>query len=127
MTATTRDRNEGVKPICPRCESLEVLPTLFGMPAFDEPVRNGKLAIERRGGRNTSGAVGDYSGLAREPRTSYFGLAVQGSGSRVLGRRRGGRERHDSYTPAVSPHDADRFVHANDRVVCHANDRSVCM
>ena len=43
--AKVRIERGSAKPVCPRCESFEVLPSLFGMPAFDWKVQQRKVAV----------------------------------------------------------------------------------
>lgn len=44
MSETGVRQERGARPVCLRCESLEVLPTLYGMPTYDAWL-SGKYAV----------------------------------------------------------------------------------
>lgn len=45
MTSEATIEHEQTRPVCPRCESFETLPTLYGLPIFDWKVQQGKVAV----------------------------------------------------------------------------------
>jgi hypothetical protein len=66
---TVRIERTPPTPVCPRFESFETLPTLYGLPVYDWKVEQGKVAImdaPSRGGTFLSGSD-NTAGCSSDP------------------------------------------------------------